>query len=199
MDSPPSPTLKELITELLGPDLIEATSILGTPVITIYPVSIVRALTLLRDHKKYHFHQLVDITAIDYPSDTQRFQIVYNLLSLTMNTRLRIRLRVDSKTDVPSVTGVFQAASWYEREIWDLFGVHFSDHPDLRRILTDYDFSGHPLRKDFPLSGFTQVVYDPSQERVVHEPVSLDQNYRNFDFQSPWEGILSKFNPEKLS
>ena len=113
--------------------------------------------------------------------------------------RIRVKLKIDHKTSVGSITGVFSAASWYEREIWDLFGIPFSDHPDLRRILTDYDFKGHPLRKDFPLSGFTQVTYDPNQQRVINEPVKLDQNYRSFDFLSPWEGMLQKTDAEKTS
>jgi NADH-quinone oxidoreductase subunit C len=156
-------------------------------------------LTLLRDHKKFRFRQLVDITAVDYPEKPQRFEVIYNLLSHKANMRVRVKVKVDCRASVTSIIGVFPAASWYEREIWDLFGISFSDHPDLRRILTDYDFEGHPLRKDFPLSGFTQVTYDPNQGRVIYEPVKLDQNYRSFDFLSPWEGMLQKTDAEKAS
>jgi NADH-quinone oxidoreductase subunit C len=195
MGTPPLSSLFKLLHELLGPDLIDLSYSFDAPVATIYAGSVVRALTLLRDHKKCQFRQLVDIAAIDYPAHAQRFEIVYNLLSHKNNMRLRIKIRTDSSSPINSATGVFISANWYEREIWDLFGVLFSDHPDLRRILTDYDFSGHPLRKDFPLSGFSQVAYDTEQQRVIYEPVKLDQNYRSFDFLSPWEGILQKPSP----
>jgi NADH-quinone oxidoreductase subunit C len=185
--------------EILSPDLIDVSYDFSQPVLTVYAGSNARVLTLLKDHKKCRFRQLVDITAIDYPEKPQRFEVVYNLLSHKMNMRIRVKLKIDHKTSVGSITGVFSAASWYEREIWDLFGIPFSDHPDLRRILTDYDFKGHPLRKDFPLSGFTQVTYDPNQQRVINEPVKLDQNYRSFDFLSPWEGMLQKTDAEKTS
>ncbi len=192
MSTPPLSSLFKLLHELFGPDLIDLSYHFDTPVATVYAGSVVRALTLLRDHKKCQFRQLVDITAVDYPEHAQRFEIIYNVLSHKNNTRLRVKIRTDCGTPINSVTGVFASANWYEREIWDLFGVLFADHPDLRRILTDYNFSGHPLRKDFPLSGFTQVAYDEEQKRVVYEPVKLDQNYRSFDFQSPWEGILGE-------
>lgn len=186
--------LTDLFHEILSPDLIEASYDYNEPVLMVYAGANVRVLTLLRDNKKFRFRQLVDITAVDYPGKPQRFEVIYNLLSHTTNMRVRVKLKVDCKATVSSIVGVFPAADWYEREIWDLFGIPFEDHPDLRRILTDYNFEGHPLRKDFPLSGFTQVVYDPNQERVVNEPVKLNQNYRSFDFLSPWEGILQ--NPD---
>lgn len=186
--------LTDLFHEILSPDLIEVSYDYNEPTLKVYAGSNVRVLTLLRDHKKFRFRQLVDITAVDYPNRPQRFDVIYNLLSHTTNARARVKLKVDSKASVSSIVGVFPAASWYEREIWDLFGIPFDEHPDLRRILTDYNFEGHPLRKDFPLSGFTQVVYDPNQGLVVNEPVKLNQNYRSFDFLSPWEGMLQ--NPD---
>ncbi len=203
MSTPPLSSLFKLLHELLGPDLIDLSYNFDTPIATVYAGSVVRALALLRDHKKCQFRQLIDITVVDYPEHTQRFEVIYNMLSHKNNTRLRIKIRTDSTTPFNSVTGVFACANWYEREIWDLFGIPFADHPDLRRILTDYDFSGHPLRKDFPLSGFSQVAYETEQQRVVYEPVKLDQNYRSFDFLSPWEGLLQKpsslSNPDKTN
>jgi NADH-quinone oxidoreductase subunit C len=182
--------LLQKIKHLLGPDLMTYHETYGETVLTVYPASIVRVLTILRDHSACLFRQLVDITAVDYPEHPQRFEMVYHLLSHSHNLRLRIKLRVDEQTTVPSTAEVFRAAPWYEREVWDLFGVAFADHPDLRRLLTDYNFEGHPLRKDFPLSGFVEVRYDDSAKRVVYDPVKLPQAFRSFDFLSPWEGIL---------
>ncbi|MBY0280796.1 MAG: NADH-quinone oxidoreductase subunit C [Alphaproteobacteria bacterium] len=199
MNSVSFSVLSDLFHEILSPDLIEVNDDFDEPTLTVYTGSNVRILTLLRDHKKFRFRQLVDITAVDYPEKPQRFEVIYNLLSHKENMRVRVKIKVDCRASVSSIIGVFPAASWYEREIWDLFGISFSDNPDLRRILTDYDFEGHPLRKDFPLSGFTQVTYDPNQERVVYEPVKLEQNYRSFDFLSPWEGMLQKTDAEKSS
>ena len=149
---------------------------------------IVRLLTFLRDDSNCLFKQLVDICAVDYPEREDRFEVVYNLLSLRHNQRIRVKLRCGEETLVPSVTGVFSSAGWYEREAWDLYGVLFADHPDLRRILTDYGFEGHPMRKDFPLTGYVEVRYDEDEKRVVYEPVKLTQAFRSFDFMSPWEG-----------
>ncbi|HIE20639.1 MAG TPA: NADH-quinone oxidoreductase subunit C, partial [Rhodospirillales bacterium] len=126
---------------------------------------------------------------VDYPDRSPRFEVVYNLLSLAHNNRVRVKIRTDEETPVPSATGVFSAANWWEREVWDLYGIYFSEHPDLRRILTDYGFEGHPLRKDFPLTGYVELRYDDEQKRVVYEPVKLTQEYRDFDFLSPWEGV----------
>ena len=131
----------------------------------------------------------MDVCGVDRPERTRRFDVVYNLLSLTHNRRIRVKLETDEETPVPSVVNVFSAANWWEREVWDLFGIYFSDHPDLRRILTDYGFDGHPLRKDFPLTGYVEVRYDDEQKRVVYEPVKLAQEFRRFDFLSPWEGV----------
>ncbi|HLY57724.1 MAG TPA: NADH-quinone oxidoreductase subunit C [Stellaceae bacterium] len=150
---------------------------------------IAETLTRLRDDPRLLFKVLVDITAVDYPARQERFEVVYNLLSLKHNRRVRVKTTADEETPVPSVVSVFSVAGWYEREIWDLFGVLFAGNPDLRRILTDYGFDGHPLRKDFPLTGYVEVRYDEEQKRVVYEPVKLKQEFRNFDFVSPWEGM----------
>ncbi|MEI8295954.1 MAG: NADH-quinone oxidoreductase subunit C [Alphaproteobacteria bacterium] len=177
----PEITLQK-IKQLLGVDLITYHEAYSETVLTVDHDSIVRVLTILRDHSECLFRQLIDITAVDYPEQPQRFEIVYHLLSHENNLRLRIKLRVDEKTPVPSIVDVFRAAPWYEREVWDLFGVVFADNPDLRRLLTDYDFEGHPLRKDFPLTGFVEVHYDDSAKKVVYDTLQLPQAFRNFDF-----------------
>jgi NADH-quinone oxidoreductase subunit C len=151
--------------------------------------AIVPVLTFLRDDPKCRFTVLCDICGVDYPDRAMRFDVVYNLLSMSLNQRIRIKVETDEAQPVPSVVGVFSAAGWWEREAWDLFGIYFSDHPDLRRILTDYGFDGHPLRKDFPLTGYVELRYDEDQKRVVYEPVKLKQEFRSFDFLSPWEGM----------
>ncbi len=147
-----------------------------------------RVMTFLRDDPNMLFRELVDVTAVDHLDREQRFEVVYHLLSLHHNQRIRVKAHTDATTPVPSIVPVFRAASWFERETWDMYGVLFSDHPDLRRILTDYGFEGHPLRKDFPLTGYVELRYDDEQKRVVYEPVQLRQDFRNFDFLSPWEG-----------
>ncbi|MET0532092.1 MAG: NADH-quinone oxidoreductase subunit C [Microvirga sp.] len=149
---------------------------------------IVRVITFLRDDPQCRFVCFIDICGADYPAREQRFDVVYHLLSPYHNTRIRVKARTDEVTPVPSVIGVFPAANWFEREAYDLYGILFSGHPDLRRLLTDYGFEGHPLRKDFPLTGYVEVRYDEGQGRVVYEPVKLTQEFRNFDFLSPWEG-----------
>jgi NADH dehydrogenase (ubiquinone) Fe-S protein 3 len=141
----------------------------------------------LKNHMNTKCHVLVDITAVDYPSRTLRFEVVYHLLSIFYNFRLRVKVCVDEITPVHSITSLYPGAGWFERECWDMFGIFFLNHPDLRRILSDYGFTGHPLRKDFPLSGFTEVVYDDSEKRVITEPLQLTQNFRYFDFSSPWD------------
>jgi NADH-quinone oxidoreductase subunit C len=151
--------------------------------------SILEVLTFLRDDPQCRFSILCDICGVDYPDRPLRFEVVYNLLSMTHNLRIRVKLETDEEQAVPSAVGVFSAAGWWEREAWDLFGIYFSDHPDLRRILTDYGFDGHPLRKDFPLTGYVELRYDEDQKRVVYEPVKLKQEFRSFDFLSPWEGM----------
>ncbi|HEV7693166.1 MAG TPA: NADH-quinone oxidoreductase subunit C [Hyphomonadaceae bacterium] len=152
---------------------------------------IVKLLTSLRDDSQCRFETLVDICGMDYPADAERFEVVYHLLSMRLNQRIRVKVRTDEMAPVPSAIGVFVAANWYEREAFDMYGIIFSGHPDLRRILTDYGFEGYPLRKDFPLTGRVEVRYDEQQKRVIYEPVKLIQEYRNFDFLSPWEGMQS--------
>ena len=149
---------------------------------------IVDLLAMLRDNPAYRFAQLIDLCGVDYPERPQRFDVVYHLLSLTRNRRLRVKVMTDEDTPVPSVTGVYPVADWFEREAFDMYGVFFSGHPDLRRILTDYGFHGHPLRKDFPMTGYVEVRWDEALKRVIYEPVKLNQEYRAFDFLSPWEG-----------
>ena len=150
--------------------------------------AIVEVLTFLRDDPNCQFWSFIDVTAIDWPGREQRFDVVYHLLSPKQNTRIRIKIAADEHIPVPSVIGVYPGADWFERETYDLYGVLFSGHPDMRRILTDYGFEGYPLRKDFPLTGFLEVRYDDDAKRVVYEPVRLNQEFRNFDFLSPWEG-----------
>ena len=149
---------------------------------------IVRVMTYLRDDPTCEFKILVDICGVDWPQREKRFDVVYHLLSLTRNQRIRVKLQVGEDEAVPSIVTVFPAANWFEREAFDMYGMAFADHPDLRRILTDYGFSGHPLRKDFPLTGFVEVRYDDELKRVVYQPVQLVQEFRDFDFMSPWEG-----------
>ncbi len=172
------------------PDAVVGTeTILGELIVTAHVSAIERVLKLLRDDPAYAFTTLIDICGVDYPDRAQRFEVAYQLLSLRHNRRIRVKVMTDEGTPVPSVTGIFSSAGWYERETWDLFGVFFADHPDLRRILTDYGFEGHPLRKDFPLTGYVELRYDEEQKRVVYEPVKLTQDFRTFDFLSPWEGM----------
>lgn len=146
-------------------------------------------LKFLRDDPRGRFTTLVDICGVDYPERAKRFDVVYHLLSMHLNQRIRIKIETDEETAIPSVAGIFPCADWFEREAFDMYGILFSNHPDLRRLLTDYGFQGWPLRKDFPLSGHVEVRYDSEQQRVVYEPVKLTQAYRNFDFLSPWEGM----------
>ena len=154
--------------------------------------SVVALLTYLRDDVNCQFKLLMDLCGVDFPEDEFRFEVVYNLLSLTQNHRVRVKVRTNEDEPVPTVTGVFSTAGWFEREAWDLYGIYFSGNPDLRRILTDYGFEGHPLRKDFPLTGYVEVRYDDEKKRVVYEPVKLTQEFRTFDFMSPWEGVQAQ-------
>ena len=153
---------------------------------------VINVLVSLRDDRHAAFNQLSDLTAVDYPERPERFEMVYQLLSMRNNMRLRILVAVGEGQAVPSATAVYSAANWAEREAWDMFGIFFAGHPDLRRLLTDYGFEGHPLRKDFPLTGHVEVRYDDTQRRVVNEPVSLVQEFRDFDFLSPWEGMQAQ-------
>jgi NADH-quinone oxidoreductase subunit C len=180
--------LSEHIAEHLGDILVSREVRLNELILTVRKDAIVRALTFLRDDSTVDCKMLVDVCGVDYPSREERFEVVYNLLSLRQNHRVRVKITTDEDTPVPSVVEVFSSANWFEREVWDLYGVFFADHPDLRRILTDYGFEGHPLRKDFPMTGHVEVRYDDEDKRVVYEPVRLPQEFRSFDFLSPWEG-----------
>jgi NADH-quinone oxidoreductase subunit C len=155
---------------------------------TVEASKIVEVVTFLRDDPGCRFVSFIDVTAVDYPGREKRFDVVYHLLSPTLNERIRLRAEADETTQVPSIIDVFPGADWFERECYDLYGVIFTGHPDMRRLLTDYGFDGHPLRKDFPLTGFVEVRYDDQEKRVVYEPVRLNQEFRKFDFLSPWEG-----------
>ena len=156
--------------------------------LTVALADLIGLAAFLKTDPDCHFTTLVDITAVDYPDAVERFQVVYHFLSMFKNHRVRVKVAVSEADMVPSLVNIYPAANWFEREVFDLFGILFSGHPDLRRILTDYGFRGHPLRKDFPTTGYTEVRYDEVQKRVVYEPVSLTQEYRQFDFLSPWEG-----------
>ncbi len=184
--------LKELggyIRDTLGDAVEDVTVRLGELTVIIRRDDVLKVMKFLKDDVNCQFLTLLDVCGVDYPDDDERFEIVYHLLSLTHNNRIRVKLRTDEDTPVASVTNLFNSANWWEREVWDMFGVAFSDHPDLRRILSDYGFEGHPLRKDFPLTGYVELRYDDEQKRVVYEPVKLTQEFRTFDFLSPWEGV----------
>jgi NADH-quinone oxidoreductase subunit C len=176
------------LREKLGEAVLDSVVAYGELTVQVAPADIVKAATFLRDDAKCRFVSIIDVSGADYPYRAQRFDVVYHLLSPTRNLRIRLKVHADEETVVPSVTGVWPGADWFERETYDLYGVLFSGHPDLRRILTDYGFEGHPLRKDFPLTGFVEVRYDDEAKRVIYEPVELKQEFRNFDFLSPWEG-----------
>ena len=182
-------SVAESIRDGIG-GVVKDLSIVGDQLVAIVEKEdITKLLIFLRDDVNCQFKQLMDICGVDYPERPQRFEVVYNLLSLVHNNRVTVKVMLDDNSSIPSVSKVFSSADWWEREIWDLFGIFFSGHPDLRRILTDYGFDGHPLRKDFPLTGYVEVRYDDAQKRVVYEPVKLTQEYRDFDFLSPWEGM----------
>jgi len=169
--------------------VLQRTIALGELTLVVAPADIVRTLEAMRDDASCLFEVLIDICGVDYPERERRFDVVYHLLSPRKNQRIRIKCEADEDTAVPSAVQVFPAANWFEREAYDLYGILFSGHPDLRRILTDYGFQGHPMRKDFPLTGYVEVRYDDNQKRVVYEPVKLTQEFRSFDFESPWEGV----------
>ena len=158
-------------------------------VISSAATSLLRLIQFLKEDQNCKFNILIDICGVDYPEKDKRFEIVYHFLSLSVNRRIRVKLMTDEGTKIPSIVDLFPSAGWYEREVYDLFGVIFSGNTDLRRLLTDYGFKGHPLRKDFPLTGYVEVRYDEEQKRVIYEPVKLTQEFRNFDFVSPWEGM----------
>ncbi len=158
---------------------------------------ITKTLKTLRDDENLAFTQLTDVTAVDYPERAARFEVIYQLLSVTKNRRMRLAVAVDEADIIPSAVPLFLSANWAEREIWDMFGIFFSGHPDMRRLLTDYGFEGHPLRKDFPLTGYVEVRYSEAERRVVYEPTSLVQEFRDFDFLSPWEGMQAQVSQEQ--
>jgi len=181
-------SLKKTIVQILGKDNTRLSEQFGEITLSLPSERIVEVLMKLRDDPATAMTQLMDICGVDYPQRPRRFEIVYHLLSLPHNGRLRVKVETDENTPVSSVVSVYSAAGWFEREVWDLYGVKFTAHPDLRRILTDYDFEGHPLRKDFPLSGHVQARYDNEKQRVAYEPVKLTQEYREYDFPHPWKG-----------
>jgi NADH-quinone oxidoreductase subunit C len=183
--------LGEHIAAALPNDVLSAeVNRCGELTLVVRAATIGRVLTFLRDDVSCLFKQVVDLCGVDWPGREPRFDVVYHLLSMKHNQRVRVKVQVEEDASVPSVTAVFSAAGWFEREVWDMFGIVFSDHEDLRRILTDYGFEGHPLRKDFPLTGYVEMRYDDEQKRVVYESVKLTQDFRSFDFLSPWEGPL---------
>jgi NADH-quinone oxidoreductase subunit C len=168
---------------------------LGELMLETTPDKLVALLTFLKTDPRCLFAELMDVCGVDWPEREKRFDVVYNLLSLQNNQRVRVKVATDEATPVPSASVVYSSATWFERETYDLYGIWFSDHPDLRRILTDYGFEGHPLRKDFPLTGFVEMRWDDVQKRVIYEPVKLSQEFRRFDFLSPWEGDIPRILP----
>jgi len=191
-------TLQEFGAEIAKalPGAIEAAAVaFGELSLTISPDKLIETATFLRDDPSCLFISFIDLTAVDYPVREKRFDVVTHLLSPKHNRRIRLKVATDEMTPVASLTAVYPAANWFEREAYDLFGVFFSGHPDLRRLLTDYAFDGHPLRKDFPMTGYVEVRYDDDKKRVVYEPVRLNQEFRSFDFLSPWEGAIGYVLP----
>ena len=191
-----SETKKIIVDRSLGVELIDNDRYLE---IKTEAAKIFKVIKALKEDIKLSFDQLIDVTAIDYPSREKRFDVIYLLISLTLNQRILVKTSIDEMTVLESITIIHKAANWYERECYDLFGIQFSNHPDLRRIMTDYNFEGHPLRKDFPLTGHTEVRYDDIEKKVVYEPVKLAQEYRDFDYMSPWEGLDNKLLGDEKS
>lgn len=191
--------LRDNIDATLSDVVIDAVVSRGELSVRVQPSAIRRVLTYLRDDPGCLFKQLIDLCGVDYPDREQRFEIVYHLLSLHHNQRIRVVLATDEVTPVPSIVPLYSCADWFEREAWDMYGIFFADHPDLRRLLTDYGFEGHPLRKDFPLTGYVEMRYDDEEKRVIYEPVRLTQDFRTFDFLSPWEGAVQLPGDEKAS
>lgn len=188
----PGDALKDLadyIEENLEDSFLSSMFAQDELVITVKTESIERVLDFLRDDRECHFEILLDVCGVDYPDRAERFEVVYSLLSVRHNHRVRVKIAASEETLVPSVINIFKSAGWFEREVWDMYGVMFKGNPDLRRILTDYGFEGHPQRKDFPLTGYVELRYDEELKRVVYEPVKLQQDFRRFDFLSPWEGM----------
>jgi NADH-quinone oxidoreductase subunit C len=180
--------IADRIRALIGEAFLDAQELVGELTVSIRREALADVLKALRDDSELRFAQLMDIAGVDYPERPERFEVNYHLLSLKHNRRVRVKLTANEDQAVPSVTGLWPVAGWFEREVWDMYGVLFDGNPDLRRILTDYGFSGHPFRKDFPLSGYVELRYSEEHKRVVYEPVKLAQDFRAFDFLSPWEG-----------
>jgi len=181
--------LGDYIAAALAQDVLETLQVRDELIVVARSAALTKVLTFLRDDSNCQFKVLADLAGVDYPDREERLEVVYNLLSLSQNQRVRLKVRTDEETPVPTASGVFSSAAWYEREAWDMYGIYFADHPDLRRLLTDYGFDGHPMRKDSPMTGHVEVRYDEREKRVVYDPVLLQQEFRTFDFMSPWEGM----------
>ena len=194
------PTPQQVLAETVGglPGVTSVAIEYGEVVARAHRDSLPALMTALRDREDCAFEQVMDIAGVDWPQRAERFDVVYNLLSVSLNQRVRVIVTTDEQAPVPSVHRIWPVATWWEREAWDLYGIVFSGQPDLRRILTDYGFEGHPLRKDFPLTGYVEVRYDPERGQVVYEPVKLTQDFRNFDFLSPWEAMTTLPGDEKV-
>lgn len=198
--APPEPTPEALFAAAIGalPGVTGTRRQHGELTADANRDSVAELMTALRDDPRFAFEQLMDLCGVDWPERGERFEVVYNLLSVSLNQRIRVVVTTDETTPVPSVHTVWPAATWWEREAWDLYGIIFSGQPDLRRILTDYGFEGHPLRKDFPLTGYVELRYDEDRKAVVYEPVKLTQDFRTFDFLSPWEAMTTLPGDEKV-
>ena len=195
----PPPTREQLLAQAVAtlPGVAGTEVALGEVVAHASRDSLVTLMVTLRDDPRFAFEQLMDLCGVDYPVREERFDVVYNLLSVSLNQRLRVIVTTDEQTPVPSLHTIWPGVTWWEREAWDLFGILFEGQPDLRRILTDYGFEGHPLRKDFPMTGYVELRYDEERKQVVYEPVNLTQDWRSFDFISPWEGMTTLPGDEK--
>ena len=180
--------LEKLVNSELASKIQKSTTEHGELLIEIDETDLIDVIQFLKSNDSCKFRQLIDIAGVDYPDDDKRFQLVYLFLSHENNMRIKLMIKFQVDQSVSSITKIFPSANWMEREVFDMYGIKFRNHPDLRRILTDYNFKGHPLRKDFPLTGFNEVRYSEKEKKVIYEPVKLEQNYRNFDFESPWEG-----------
>ena len=180
--------LEKLINSELTSKIKKTTIIFNELLVNTSAEELINVILFLKSHDKFKFRQLIDIAGVDYPNEEKRFSLVYLLLSHEKNTRIKLSINFDISKKIPTITKIYPSANWMEREVFDMYGIEFTDHPDLRRILTDYNFIGHPLRKDFPLTGFNEVRYSEKEKKVIYEPVKLEQNYRDFDFESPWEG-----------
>tara|TARA_B110000914_G_scaffold88611_1_gene77906 strand:- start:616 stop:1230 length:615 start_codon:yes stop_codon:yes gene_type:complete len=180
--------LEKLINSELASKIKKTTIAFNELLIDTSEDEVISVISFLKSNEKLKFRQLIDIAGVDYPEEEKRFNLVYLLLSHEKNIRIKISINLEVGKKIPTLTKIYPSANWMEREVFDMYGIEFTDHPDLRRILTDYNFEGHPLRKDFPLTGFNEVRYSEKEKKVIYEPVKLEQNYRDFDFESPWEG-----------